>query len=237
MAKDVSDKDELFTAEWFPYYFERFEGSDRVAAMSLAEEGAYHRAIRLAWKFGTVPSDPKILAAKLQKRCTEKIASVVLSTFEPVPSDPKRMFHPVVEEIRATQKARAKRSHERAVTAAHARWGPGEGGDADATSMLQACPSNAQPMQDIDSDLRSQSRDEFKRLMDACVRVHAKVDARLVEIGMLYTLLQRNGSEAPIRSPRYFDPEIKRVVATCKGMGGKAIDALLVRRRQQVFGE
>lgn len=62
---------DVFTAEWFPYYFERFEKSDKVAMMSLAEEGAYHRSIRLAWKEQTIPADPKVLAAKLQKRCTE----------------------------------------------------------------------------------------------------------------------------------------------------------------------
>jgi len=94
---------EIFTAEWFPYYFERFEGSDKVAVMSLAEEGAYHRAIRLAWKYGSVPANPEMLAAKIQKRCTVKIAEKVLECFEPMPDNPSRMWHPVVEEIRETQ--------------------------------------------------------------------------------------------------------------------------------------
>lgn len=93
----------LFTADWFPYYFERFEGSDRVWSMSLAEEGAYHRAIRLAWKYGTVSADPETLAARIQKRCTVKIAEKVLTMFEADTSQPGRMFHPTVEEIRAEQ--------------------------------------------------------------------------------------------------------------------------------------
>lgn len=93
----------FFTAEWFPYYFERFERSDRVAVMSLSEEGAYHRAIRLAWKYGSVPADPKQLAAKIQKRCSERIALVVLEMFEPMPDNPRQMIHPTVEEIREEQ--------------------------------------------------------------------------------------------------------------------------------------
>lgn len=106
MSKRVNEmtKDDLFTAEWFPYKFERFERSDRVAQMSLAEEGAYHRAIRLAWKEGSVSANPAVLAAKIQKRCTDKIAAVVLEMFEPMPDSPGRMIHPTLEEIRAEQK-------------------------------------------------------------------------------------------------------------------------------------
>lgn len=114
---------DLFTAEWFPYYFERFEGSDRVAAMSLAEEGAYHRAIRLAWKYGSVPADSALLAAKIGKRCTEKIAEAVLRMFEPVKESPGRMMHPTVEGIRREQQEKASKFRKGGLATAQKRWG------------------------------------------------------------------------------------------------------------------
>jgi hypothetical protein len=94
----------IFTAEWFPYYWKRFEESDSVALMSLTEEGAYHRAIRLAWKVRSLPGTAEAMAAKIQKRCTPKIAEKVLETFIPDPEKPGRVIHPVVEEIREEQK-------------------------------------------------------------------------------------------------------------------------------------
>lgn len=96
-------KKEFYTAEWFPFYVERFEASDHVALMSLTEEGAYGRAIRMAWKTRTLPLDPEIFAARIGKRCTAKVAERVLKTFVVDPNDPKRVIHPVVEEIREEQ--------------------------------------------------------------------------------------------------------------------------------------
>lgn len=93
----------FFTAEWFPYYWERFEESDHVALMSLTDEGAYHRAIRLAWNLRSLPSDPELMAAKIQKRCTAKTAARILRSFVPDPQNPRRVIHPVVEEIREAQ--------------------------------------------------------------------------------------------------------------------------------------
>ena len=77
------------------------------------------------------------------------------------------------------------------------------------------------------------SKIDFKRLIDACVSENSRADARLVEIGVLYTLLQRAGSRDPINSLAYFAPQIKRICTESKGMGSKAIDALLATRRQQ----
>lgn len=92
---------DFFTADWFPYYHERFEDSDSVALMSAAEEGAYHRAIRWAWKKRSLPKNVEVFAAKI--RCTVKVTEKVLKTFVPDPDDPKRVLHPVVEEIRSEQ--------------------------------------------------------------------------------------------------------------------------------------
>ncbi len=94
---------EFFTAEWFPYYVERFEESDRVSLMTLTDEGAYHIAIRQAWKKKWLPAAPEVLAAKIGKRCTIRTAENILKTFMADPERPGKVIHPVVEEIRDEQ--------------------------------------------------------------------------------------------------------------------------------------
>jgi hypothetical protein len=221
-----------FTAEWFPYKYKRFERSDRVAAMSLADEGAYHKAIRVAWEVGTVPSDPKLLAAKIQKRCTEKIASVVLSMFEPVPGWKGRMYHPTVEEIRIVQAQKYANRVKGGKASAVNR------GNKHTSSITEQCLSNApaEPEQYSSSYLISQNKDlDLKRLMERVRENFPKTDERLVEIGVLHTLLQRNGSEDPIRSPRYFDPEIEKIVRDAAKLSSKAVDVMLESRRRKFF--
>lgn len=93
---------DFFTAEWFPYQVDRFENSDKVAQMSPAVEGIYHRAIRLAWKFRELPADPIVFAARV-KGCTPKIANQILKTFVRSPDSDGKVVHPVVEEVRAEQ--------------------------------------------------------------------------------------------------------------------------------------
>jgi hypothetical protein len=90
----------------------------------------------------------------------------------------------------------------------------------------------------------SSSSTSLKRLIAACVREHAGVDARLVEIAVLETLIRRKGSaneNQPIKSAKYFSEEIVKLNANAgKGgkmpMGDQAIDVMLKRRREQVEG-
>lgn len=221
---------ELFNPEWFPYYFERFEESDRVAVMSLAEEGAYHRAIRIAWKCGSVPSSPHLLAAKIQKRCTPKIAAVVLTMFEPLPDNPARMFHPTVEEIRKEQELK----HLVKVRGGKASVKARKQKSSSTTGTEQgSAQAEVSQIKILDLDLDKES--DFKRLILRACETHSKIDSRIVEIGILYTMLQRNGVEDPIRSVKYFDPEIKKVAGSSKSLGNVAIDALLHTRRLQFW--
>lgn len=218
----------FFTAEWFPYQHERFENSDKVAAMSLTEEGAYHRAIRLAWKFRDLPADPDILAARIQKRCNRKTAEKILKCFVPSPDKSGKVVHPVVEEIRQEQEKKylnrvkggklAHRKHDKEKTSS-------------ITPAELELSSSITPAHNRDL----KNREYLKRLIDACARENPMIDRKLVEIGVLYTLLQRNGSDEPISSLKYFGPEIGK--AATSGMKDKAVDAMLERRRQQWFGE
>jgi hypothetical protein len=226
----------LFRGEWFPYYYDRFEGSERVALMSLAEEGAYHRAIRIAWKYGSVPADPKHLAAMIQKRCIPKIASAVLTMFEPMPGNPDRMIHPTVEEIRAEQ-------HQKYLN--HVK-----GGKASARTRSKQSPlsitstevSNAQTIVEQNSnriknkiEIQIQNPEGFKRLIETVASEFPKADKRIVELGILYTMLQRNGPTDPINSTKYFHPQIRKIVQEAKCLSETGIESLLAIRRDQFW--
>ncbi len=76
---------------------------------------------------------------------------------------------------------------------------------------------------------------DFKRLINACTREHAGVPEGIVELGVLYTFLQRNGSQEAINSLGYFTPQIKRTIAESSALGKAALTALLERRREQFF--
>lgn len=47
---------------WFSYYVDDFELDDKVATMTLEEEGAYHRLLRYQWRHVAVPTDIKRMA-------------------------------------------------------------------------------------------------------------------------------------------------------------------------------
>lgn len=239
MAKD------LFTAEWFPYYFERFEGSDRVAVMSLAEEGAYHRAIRIAWKFGSVPADSALLAARIGKGCTKDIADSVLRMFEVMPGRSDRMFHPTVEAIRQEQQSFSQKKGKAGRASAKKRWGfdadsdPPDGNSV-ITPLQQSDNTAITPLQHryntvtTNLNLNPNSNTDLKRLIERVRENFPQCDARIVEIGVLYTFLQRNGSTEPIRSIKYFNPEVEKMIREGP-KGDKAIDVLLTRRREQFW--
>jgi hypothetical protein len=94
---------QIFTAPWYPWYVNEVLDSERVEQMSLAEEGAYRRAIDKAWKKGSIPADPEAAAKTIGKKCTVKIAEVVLKMFDPMPKNPSRMINKKLEQVRKTQ--------------------------------------------------------------------------------------------------------------------------------------
>lgn len=87
------------------------------------------------------------------------------------------------------------------------------------------------------SSSSSSSTSDLKRLIDACVRANPTSDARLVETAVLETIMRRKGSaneDKPIRSPKYFDEEIRTMVTKGSGLSETAINSVLKRRRQQI---
>jgi hypothetical protein len=262
---------ELFTAEWFPYYFDRFNASGRVAKLSLAEEGAYHRAIRFAWEHGAVPSDPEEFAAIIQKQCTVEIAEKLLKLFEPMHGVPSKCIHPTVEEIRREQYERYLSAAERGKKGSDARWGKKDETGAvsiparlhakrahspAAQTSKDACrssrdddpPKNGSAMAELKQyrDKREESKDsdpdsfsETDSCVRACVRAFPAVDAKLVEIAVIKTLIQHRQSPTarPIRSTRYFREEIEDMAFQATRaevrLGETAINAMLHSYRQK----
>lgn len=205
---------------------------------TLAEEGAYHRSIRIDWKYGSVPKDPKILALRIGKRCTVKIASAVLAMFEPMPGNPDRMIHPTVEKIRAEQYQkylnRVKGGKASAKTRSKQRT----------SSITPALVSDAQTTVDQHSnrkenkiEIQIQNKEGYKRLIATLASEFPKIDQRIIEIGALYTLGQRTSSADRISSTKYFHSEIKKRARDSKSLGDEALDFLLWRRSEQVWGE
>jgi uncharacterized protein YdaU (DUF1376 family) len=123
---------EIFTAPWYPWYVNDIALSDRVEDMSLAEEGAYRRALDYAWRNGSVPSDPAELARKIKKKCTVQIAQTVLTMFEPMPKDPSRSVNKKLEKVRKEQKNKRDEKSALGKRAALKRWKQKASGDADA---------------------------------------------------------------------------------------------------------
>lgn len=67
--------------------------SQRILVMSLAEEGAYRRALDYCWLNGSIPADPKECALVIGKSCTNEVAAKVLGMFIPDPKNESQMVH------------------------------------------------------------------------------------------------------------------------------------------------
>src|SRR5205085_1723317 len=93
----------IFTGPWYPWHVNDVLTSERVGYLTLTEEGAYRRALDYAWKEGSIPADPAVLAKNIGKKCTVKVAEAVLQMFTPHPKDPARMINKRLEQVRKQQ--------------------------------------------------------------------------------------------------------------------------------------
>lgn len=227
----------IFTAPWYPWYVRDVLTSERVDLLSLAEEGAYRRALDKAWMVGSVPADPKDLAVVIGSKCTVKIAERVLTMFVPMPNNPGRMVNQKLETIRKEQREKYQKKSKTGKENIAKRWKKKTLDDSNAIATVYQPDS-------IQNQNQNLLKEDFKRLIETCVREHPTIDPRIVEIGVIHTMIQRNGSTAPINSVRYFDAEIKKTHQGAMGLtaGGKpgknlspmttsAIDMMLKSRR------
>jgi hypothetical protein len=113
------------TLPWMPTYVQNWLTSEKVAAMTIAQEGAYHRLLLLAWdnKDCTVPADRTVLM-KLAKwnGYPDADFDAVLACFLPHPKLKDRVFNRVLMD--EWKKALKHRAHIVAVrkAASAKRW-------------------------------------------------------------------------------------------------------------------
>ena len=86
--------------------------SQRVALMSLAEEGAYRRALDLCWLEGSLPNDAKLLSRLIGKGCTLSQAKIVLTMFIVCPDNKDRIINERQEVERVKQAEWRRKSSE-----------------------------------------------------------------------------------------------------------------------------
>lgn len=155
---NVSEADLVFTAPWYPWYVNDVLTSEQVDCLSLAEEGAYRRALDKAWKKGSVPTEPSKLALLIGKRCSIKIAKVVLTLFDPHPDYPSRSINLKLEKVRFEQKAKYDQQATKGKKGAESRW------HSYSTGNAQAMPgdSHSDSDSDTDTELREELREEVR---------------------------------------------------------------------------
>lgn len=121
--------------QWYP---KDILGSERVALLTLIEEGAYRRALDYCWLQGSIPSDEIKLSVLIGKKCTPKIAGVIKQLFEPDPNNTERMIHDRHEVERAKQIQWIEKSAEGGKKSAVLRKKKGNGG----TTVVDDCLEN-----------------------------------------------------------------------------------------------
>lgn len=212
----------------FSIYVKDHLGSARVAELTIEEEGYYLRALLYSWQNEGMPADSQRFANIVGKGCTVEIARRV-----------QRMFkqHPRKSEILISERQELERTKQKHNSAKRKEAGRKSGVNRREKRDL-ALEQNANKNEPFDFSLQSLiSITDFKRLIESAASEFSKADKRLVEIGVLCTLIRRNGSTEPIKSAKYFHPEIQTIVKESRGLGDNAIDVMLARRREQYFGD
>ena len=96
----------------FQFYPADYLGSQRVALMSLEEEGAYIRLLCYCWQHGSIPSNPDQIARLIGKGASTTLATTVATMFKPHPNDTSCMVHERLEQEIIKQNEWARKSAE-----------------------------------------------------------------------------------------------------------------------------
>ncbi len=84
----------------FQFYAADWLASQRVALMTLEQEGAYIRLLAFCWKHGTIPADPEQISRLIGKGASTTLATTLTTMFE---TDGEKLIHPRLEEERRKQ--------------------------------------------------------------------------------------------------------------------------------------
>lgn len=152
---------QIFTGPWYPWFVDDVMNSERVKTLSLAEEGAYRRALDSAWKEGSIPADPAVCAKVIGNGCTPRIAKKVLDTcFVPMPKDSARMVNQKLEKVRAMQEEKNRTNSENGRKGAEKRWKQKSNGDSPANSP--AIPGPIAKAWQSETNTNTEKEEEFK---------------------------------------------------------------------------
>jgi uncharacterized protein YdaU (DUF1376 family) len=102
----------------FQFYAGDWLSSQRVALMTLEEEGAYIRLLAYCWQHGSIPSDPEKIARLIGKGASTTLATTLATMFEPGGDG---LIHRRLEEEREKQKVWSEKSSAGGKKSAEAR--------------------------------------------------------------------------------------------------------------------
>jgi len=105
----------------FQFYTSDWLGSERVALMTLAEEGAYIRLLCYCWNNGSIPNDDIKLQFLLGKGASATLVNNVKKLFEINPKNEKKLIHFRLEIERKKQKKWSEKSKKGGIKSAELR--------------------------------------------------------------------------------------------------------------------
>jgi len=125
----------------FQFYPGDWLGSQRVALLSLEEEGAYLRLLASCWQHGSIPSDPEKIARLIGKGASTTLATTLATMFQPHPYESALLVHDRLEREREKQDAWAEKSREGGRKSAEKRQNL-KGGSTTLQPPLEGCLPN-----------------------------------------------------------------------------------------------
>lgn len=161
----------------FQFYAADYLADERIACLSLEEQGAYVRILAFAWRAKTISSDPVVVARLIGCGCTPGIASGAMAMLQRCSSDASRCYSPMLEQRRAEQAANRAKKSKSGSLGGRAKSGRAKSKTyppSDATAMLQQQPSDA--LANSSSSSSSASLDLIQREVLEKVSPEVKVE-------------------------------------------------------------
>ncbi len=216
---------------WYP---KDVMSSGRVAALSPLEELWYRRALDQSWLHVGMPKNAAEFAGWVGRGCTVESARKIMRTFfEFRMKGSENIFNEKQERLRKELRRKSKERSKAGIESGRKRR---ERSRLEAEQMFNK--TETKPNISTSSSFpfsSSFSSEDLKRLIEEVTAKNPKKDPRVVEIAVLQTLMNRNGSPEPINSAHYFSDEIKHLSAKSTGLRGETVDVVLQARRQQIL--
>ena len=125
----------------FQFYPADYLGSQRVALMSLEEEGAYIRLLCYCWQHGSIPSNPDQIARLIGKGASITLATIVATMFQPHPENGSMLVHERLQQEIVKQNEWARKSAEGGKKSAEMRKNL-KGGSTTLARVVEDCLPN-----------------------------------------------------------------------------------------------